>query len=108
MPCQSKSNGPDWMDWGTLGATIRSTHSVSLAVSIEPRMTGSTPIIKVACAASWPDVSKPHMLSVVSVEAVFPSVNHATLDGLIYRLLWELDRDLSDRYEPLPMFPVGD
>lgn len=106
--CAKKVSTLDWTDWATLATAIRTTHSVAVSLVLEPNASTITPTCKVAAYASWPDVSAPELMQVLSVEGVYPTVNHATLDGLIYRLLWELERELCDRYEPLPMFPVGE
>jgi len=97
------SNGPDVTDVVVMMKALEEVHGVQLSLLLSPA--GELPdcrmcVVGVAMRNSLRRGGQPNS---VSRKRFFPSGDAKTLEGLIYRLLHELDLDCSKMWEQITL-----
>lgn len=93
------TNGPDWTDVEMLMRAIEGLHSAHVAVVLSPDGTGSSGGVCVAASCLFERLPGSSLPVSVVVDKVWPCSTHATLDGLAFALLHELDFEISKTYQ---------
>lgn len=102
------TRGPDWTDIATTLRAIESTHSATLVLRILAEGGLYAGSVAVEVLATSPRLVSPAVPLRLRLYSVWPSVKAKTMEGLIYRMLLEMDHRLgSETYTqaPLPGFP---
>lgn len=104
----SVTPGPDWTDIATTIRAIESTHSATLVLSVKADGSLFSGSVSVELVASIPQLVGPGQLRRFSLYSVWPSVKSKTFEGLVYRMLLELDHRIGNeayKQAPLPFSP---
>lgn len=97
MRWASVENGPDWLDIRSYMKAIEHHHEcfITTMLSAVGRSDGAT--IQVTVAASWVDVGAVNGMGSAAITSQFPNREHKTLEGLVMKLLYQLDHDMTSR-----------
>lgn len=93
------SSGPDVMDVSACAAAIQSLHKVDVSLLMSPDGDfgeGGLSVVAVAVARETTSLGRPRS---VSRKRHYPSNDAATLEGLLFRLLHELDNDCGSMWQ---------
>lgn len=93
--CLSTSPGPDWMDVKKAMKEVERVHDVTVSIHILPDGYASGPTLRVSVVASLPRLDGNGMGVSVGVGQLWPCMEHATMPGLVHRLLYQLDHRIG-------------
>jgi len=93
------SNGPDWIDLRAMMTAIGGLHTASVEVVLSPDGIGSSGGMKVACAAHFDKLPGSALPETVEVGASWPTAEGRSITDVVYKLLWQLDYEISKVYE---------
>lgn len=88
-------NGPDILDVSTAMEAIGRMHGVSLSLVLQQDGKYGSGGVSVTCIAQSENASSGGVRSSVSRKRRFPSDDAQTLEGLLMRLLYEIDYDCT-------------
>lgn len=105
MPGVPQRNGPDWGDVGTFIRAMHNHHEATVRVEItsDGALYGGS--VRVALHVGAPHLTAPGQSWHREFMACFPCAGHATLEGLVYRLLHQADAECSRELWKQPMLP---
>lgn len=93
------TNGPDWTDVEMMMRALEGLHSGHVAVIVSPAGTGSTGGVDIAASMLFEVLPGSSLPEGVGVHTQWPSNGNATLVGACFRLLHELDFQISKVYK---------
>jgi hypothetical protein len=89
------SEGPSWQDVSIMLQNLHSVHGVSAGITITSTGANYAGACSVTVDATAPVLVGPARVWQARLLAEFPTHRHRTIEGLIYRLLLELDHKAS-------------
>ena len=93
------SDGPDVLDVMTMGKAIGVLHSADVAVIVGARSDGSDTGVHLTASAIFQRLPGSSLPESVTACADWPTRTGESLWGLAYRLMWELDENISKVYK---------
>lgn len=102
------TRGPDWTDIATTLRAIESTHSATLVLNVFAEGSLFAGSVAVEVVATCPVLIGPAQPLRLRIYSVWPSAKSRSFEGLVYRLLLEMDNKLSKeayKQATLPGFP---
>lgn len=88
---QGSASGPDWTDVRVYLREIAKAHQCSVKVEMSPDGAHEGPGLTVAVVAWRPSLDDGSASTASSVSSTFPHRQSATMEAMIFRLLFELD-----------------
>ena len=89
------TNGPDWADLLVTMGSMENYHGVRMSLLLLTKQTGQFGGLSVHAVAVKDGGTSIELNGGWVVTGVYPSARHQTIEGLIYRLLLELDNKLG-------------
>lgn len=86
-------NGPDWTDVTAMMEAVQELHSVGVTLLMSPDGMSGSSVLRVTAVATLKEPRGLVANSSVSRWRKWPSRDAKTFEGLVYRLLHEIDRD---------------
>lgn len=99
-------SGPDWKDIRSYGGEIEKAHGCTVYVHMLPIMSGGGAEWHITVVAQLVVFAAPGRAVNVAVAGTYPSINHKSLESMVYALLVKLDWDIgSEQYvqQPIPL-----
>lgn len=87
--------GPDWYDVSEYISQIEQMHGVTLSIRMTHAFERLTCIMRVEVRGNAPVLVGDGQVYQFDGVEHFPHHEHKTLEGLVYRLLWDLDLDAA-------------
>jgi len=95
MATEKSSHGPTWDDIHTYLQEVMDTHQVHTRLVLVPIHKRGGADWAITLSAYLPLVVGSPTRPPVEVFKTFPNVDHASLEGLVYQLIYTLDYDLG-------------
>lgn len=95
--------GPDWSDVAILARGMEQATSGTVRVELTYGASRYDSVTDVLVVVSIPKLVGPGKLERREALGVFPCNGHATIEGLVYRLLLSLDKELMVNGTQLPL-----
>lgn len=86
---------PDWTDIRSILNQLQQIHACSISVLIEPDGKSAGTTLRVSLSAMWPMLGQPGNLTGTGTAGIWPNWHNATLEGLVFALLFQLDHQLG-------------
>lgn len=96
---EEPTKGPDWTDCETIMRAISGLHSGHVALIVSPAGTGSSGGLDVAASMLFDVLPGSSLPASVVTRKEWPCTTHATLAAHCFRLLYELDYEISKVYQ---------
>jgi len=96
---EKPTNGPDWVDVEMLMRAIGGLHSGHVAIILSPDGIGSSGGVDVAASMLFDVLPGSSLPSAVATHSRWPCVNHKTLASHAFKLLHDLDYEISKVYK---------
>lgn len=93
------STGPDWTDVLMMARAMETLHECRIRLAVTPAMLGHNGSGVVEISAAWDRLKESRMPSNVVVQSTWPTARNLPIEGVVYKLLWELDYRISEIYE---------
>jgi hypothetical protein len=95
MPRQSSMTGPDWTDIMAYMSALDSLHGCTTWLDISSAGTNYGTQLRVTVVSVWPVLKGEGRALKVATQGLWPSVNDATMEGAVLKLLVEHDYRFS-------------
>lgn len=93
------TNGPDWTDIEAMLRSIEGLHGGAVVLSVSTVGIGASGGLALSAVHSLETLAENATHSGVGVDALWPSKDCATMEGLWYQLLWRLDFAIGENYQ---------
>lgn len=93
------TNGPDWTDLEAMMRALEGLHGGAVVLSVSTVGIGASGGLAWSAVHSLETLGEHVTHSGVGVDGLWPCTDCATMEGLLYQLLWRLDFAIGANYQ---------
>jgi len=99
------SSGPDWTDVRLFMKALEESYQVSISVMLVPAGRRESTALRCSVCAMWVALEEVGSTGVTTVDKVWPSKEHKTLEGVAMNCLYTMEKVLmGKRQEQAPLW----
>jgi hypothetical protein len=92
---RESSSTPDWTDIRIMVRQLEKEYAAAISMTLWPAGGPFGNVWQLSVSAMWPLLGTQGNVGTCSATLMWPNRDNATMEGAMYRVLWELERGLG-------------